>query len=206
MKKPICKIRDDELARLYRQTGDPQYLIFLYHRHYNDLCGALFLHFTGQTYVDYKAIVTEVFEFLHDFLMGTQPIINIKGWLYTRTKTHFAGALRDASRQKRDYRREYTIEVNRDSYGEVNMAETTQPTGLDHVIQEEEAQLVRQAVATLSAKEQQIVACKMQGLTDVETARDLQIPIGTVKSAYSHARELLRVRLQGKICPCESST
>jgi RNA polymerase sigma factor (sigma-70 family) len=41
------------------------------------------------------------------------------------------------------------------------------------------------------------VRLKLEGLTDDEVAKELKLPVGTIKSHYSRAKQILRDRLKG---------
>lgn len=212
----VARMRDEKLAYLYRQAGDPEHFNLLCERHRVRLRGVLIRAFPNITHIDYGEVIAEVFEFLYDFLKGAKPLLHIGGWLNSRVQSHFNDKIRASYAKKRDYRRTRQLNEHMSYQGveseeEVNEVNLTgaepndvlaeiQPTGLETVIRNEEAQLLHTAINTLPRSDREVILCKMEGMTDTLIASNLSIPIGTVKSAYHRAYATLRSLLRDKIC------
>ena len=199
---------DEKLGLLYRQTGDPQYYLTLCERHRPRLMGLLQANIHGRPDLDYDAIVSEVFEQLHDFLTGTNPLNRIAPWLSTSARRHAYATIRWLGRMKRgdgrimragqgsqgalrhggstsDYGHTYhDTHADRDA----RLIDPKQEDAIMHAIRAEHVQLLHQAIACLSAHERQIVFCKMQDMTDEATAQ-IAYPRG-------HCQECLSPRSQ----------
>jgi RNA polymerase sigma factor (sigma-70 family) len=206
---PIC---DETLAQLYRETSDQQYFSAICDRHRERLINLLRGYVVGfWPDLDYDAIIAEVFVELHDFLSGTTPMVHLAAWLSTSAKQRVCAAMRWLGRQKRGRGRvrpiDFHTRVNHDSDEIVDdnqdpaLVDKTQDTALEQVIRTEEVKLVHQAIACLPGQERRIVYCKLQGMTDEATSGELEIPVGTVKSAYHRARNTLQTLLSEKIGP-----
>ena len=206
---PIC---DETLAQLYRETGDQQHFAAICDRHRERLINLLRGYVVGSwPDLDYDAIIAEVFVELHDFLSGTTPMVHLAAWLSTSAKQRVCAAMRWLGRQKRGRGRVRSIDFhtscNHDHDGanatshDPALLDKTQETAVEQVIRTEEVQLVHQAIARLPGQERRIVYCKLQGMTDEATSGELEIPVGTVKSAYHRARNTLQTLLVETIGP-----
>jgi len=63
--------------------------------------------------------------------------------------------------------------------------------------QAELIEIIMRYVEVLPEHYRRTVKLRLQGLTDEEVARELKLPVGTVKSHYSRAKQILRDRLAG---------
>lgn len=184
-----CTMREDEkLACRYRETREESCFSTLRDRHEKRLSGLL-RSYTQRPDIDTEVIISESFERLHTFLIGQSPLENVAGWLSSTVKHAADAAFRQADRQKRGGHSQPLRDV----------ADHTQERGVDHLICEELAGLVREAIATLPDRERLVVHCKLKGLTDEGIAKELGFPAGTVKSTYSRARGRLREALSSHI-------
>jgi RNA polymerase sigma factor (sigma-70 family) len=217
----VTAICDEKLGLLYRQTSDPQYYLTLCERHRPRLMGFLQANIHGRPDLDYDAIISEVFEQLHDFLTGANPLNRIAPWLTTSARRHAYATIRWLGRAKRgdgrimragqgshgaprhggstsDYGHAYhDVHADRDA----KLVDPKQEDAVSQAIRAEHVQLLHQAIDGLPTQEHKIVLCKLQGMSDEATAQELTIPLGTVKSAYHLARNTLYTLLSEKIFP-----
>ena len=186
----MTTICDETLAQLYRETSDSQYFSTICDRHRERLINLLRGYIVGSwPDLDYDAIIAEVFVELHDFLSGTTPMVHLASWLSTSAKQRACASMRRLGRQKRGRGRVRPIDFHsrvhtdgddiKDDNQDPALVDKTQDTALDQMIHSEEARLVHQAIARLPSQERRIVFCKLQGMTDVETSDELEIPLGT---------------------------
>ncbi len=104
----------------------------------------------------------------------------------------FGVATRVASRSRADLRRRHGREHNGLDRLEI-VAEEGSPTSLDRA---EVQSILAQEIARLPDRLQApVILCDLEGSSDLEAARRLGWPVGTVKSRLSRARARLRVRL-----------
>lgn len=121
-----------------------------------------------------------------------QPGTNLKAWLFT--------ILRNVNRnQKRDRTRAFVV-VDGKTVDPCETADAASKTPEAQLLREASSRDVRAAIASLPrALGQTLWLRDVEGLSYAEIARRLDIPIGTVMSRLSSARELLYRRLTGRV-------
>ena len=76
------------------------------------------------------------------------------------------------------------------------------PDPAELLIQKDEVQRVHAALLGVSPRLREVlVLCDLQGLSYADAAETLKVPIGTVRSRLSRAREALAGRLQEEAAP-----
>jgi RNA polymerase sigma factor (sigma-70 family) len=90
-KKTFHQDTDEELIRLYRNSGHVQYIGALFERYTHLVFGVCMKYLNNED--DSQDAVMEIFEELHQKLLHHE-IISFKGWLYTVARNHCLMKLR----------------------------------------------------------------------------------------------------------------
>lgn len=67
----------------------------------------------------------------------------------------------------------------------------------DRLLDDEQQQQLQHCLRRLSARQQQVVACKLRGQTGPDIARLLRLAEGSIKTHFHRAQESLRACIQG---------
>jgi RNA polymerase sigma-70 factor, ECF subfamily len=173
-------LTDEELARRYQATGDPEYFAQIFARHRTLVfcacrrffgCSGLAEDATQETFLRaYQAIC--------GFHQG-----NVCGWLMRIARN----VCIDAWRKQRP-------EIKAAEIGSVNLPE---PLSLEHLMEVNRAMVkVQEEMKLLAPEQRRCLEMKMEGYSYEETAQRTGLSLDSVKSHLQNGRRMLWLRVQ----------
>jgi RNA polymerase sigma factor (sigma-70 family) len=186
----IRTFNDEKLAVLYRETGDERYYAELHSRYRPWLLSFLERYTENRRGMDLEGIANFVFVDLSDYLHSGERLQSIRAWLATRAKHRAFNEICSLNSQKRGngWKNQGAVEA---------VPDNKQDNPVRALIREELRESIQAAMKELSPGERAVLnLLYFGGLTCRETADQLGIPEGTVKSRLNHGLKLLRRQLE----------
>lgn len=181
-------LSDTQLARLYRETHQDQYFSELHLRHRDSLSKILHRFASSRPGLDLGVILSDTFLAFHKHCLSNAPIRNIQAWLCAVLKRKTMEAIRHSGRRKRDSSRTVSLRANEAIEAKREIEQLN-----EHV------DALWSAIGMLSDKLQDVISLRLKGHTASDIARELRIPLGTVKTRERIAARKLREKLH-KLC------
>ena len=186
--------REIDHALLRRiQAEDERALETLYER-YSRLVYSLALRIVG-TVNDAEEVTQEIFlKVWKNASSFDQSKGKAFSWLVAITRRHAIDKTRSKTFKTR--RNETTL----DSTGDATVTEENPSDSRSHLILQEEAHIIRQALVNLAEKDRTIIELAyFEGLTHTQIAARIQLPLGTVKTRLRHGITELKKRMGDKV-------
>jgi RNA polymerase sigma-70 factor (ECF subfamily) len=177
---------DSEREEVFRQ---------LFERFYRPL--RCFFSKRGWPREECEDLVQETFLRVHRKLAEFRGDSQLATWVFQIAANIYRNALRDRSAQKRDGQ-EISLDPpgGSESLGLGDLLESEEPSVLDHLLDEEKREKLRQAIGCLPPQMRRCVELRVvAGLKYREIADVLRISIETVKAHLFQARQRLRTEL-----------
>jgi RNA polymerase sigma-70 factor, ECF subfamily len=174
-------LTDEELARRFQATGDPEYFaqIFVRHRRLVFLACRRFFGSDGLAEDATQETFLRAYQAITRFQEG-----NLCGWL-----------MRIAKNVCIDVWRKQRPESKTSELGSINPPE---PISLHHRTEVNRAlQRVHDEMKSLTPEQRRCLELKMEGYSYEETAQRTGLPVSAVKSHLQNGRRMLWLRVQG---------
>ncbi len=144
----------------------------------------------------------------HDFFMDRFEQVlrkynsskgSFRTWLYRCSSSYAIDHLRKKSSQSLG--KEAPLQVDEEEWKSYYILKEIAVEAIDNPHHEREQseliQIVMRYVEALPEHYRRTVKLRLEGLSDEEVAKELKVPVGTIKSHYSRAKQILRDRLKG---------
>lgn len=181
------KLSDDELLQLFGNGDDKAYKIIL-ERYQEDILNYLYRSTNGAE--EYRDLAQDVFIELYQYRERVNKIRNFKSWIFV-VAVNFSNRFHNENKKLQtvslddiDDHEEYLHKYHKDEF-------TEEIRDFDWENTPEE--IVRIALEELSPKVRSVVLLRYQQNLDYEEIADkMDIPLGTVKSRLTAAREQMK--------------
>jgi len=204
-KSPPCDI--PALLRSYLSTGSPSAYDELVTCIYRDIQKHIFYtlrRFDTVTLDEY--LRDEAADLCHDFFMDKFDDVirkynpdkgSFRTWVFRCVSNYVIDSLRKRSMGGKEEPLQVDEEEWKSYYVLKEIAEDALHNPHHEREQSELLEVILRYVEGLPEHYRRTVRLKLEGLTDDEVAKELKLPVGTIKSHYSRAKQILRDRLKG---------
>jgi RNA polymerase sigma-70 factor (ECF subfamily) len=202
-----ASVSDTDLLHSFLTLGDESAYDALVTLYYRDVGECIFHILRKHLYgYDPKVIRNEAADICHDFLMDKfQSILHkydkqrgsIKTWVIRCASNYALDRLR--SKKKEGYSE--SLHVNEEEWKTYYALREIVGDALHNPHHDRETEellgIVQRYIQKLPEHYRRSLLLRLEGLTNEEIARQLAIPVGTVKSHISRATQIIRDRLRG---------